>query len=156
MSDKPLPEEIWKLMQEHLGYTAEEMQLFRDLPRNARVLQTGLEMREKTIVFKVVDSLHCNSGHRVGDLFFFTGDGNLLTGMSPSRVCAFALPPMTQSIFAIQELWYAGVDPNRLAFNRGGCFDVGVRCGGWGHINLEASVMDRRQARELYEMMKQK
>jgi len=154
MPEREIPEEFWKLMQEHLDYTDEEMAIFRDLPRNARVLRAGLEMREKTIVFEVVDSRNCNSRHQVGDRFYFTGDGNLITGMAPSRICAFALPVMTQAIYGIQELWYAGVDPNELAFNRSGCFDVGVRCGGWGHINLKASVMDRKQARELYERNK--
>jgi hypothetical protein len=35
------------------------------------------------------------------------------------------------------------VDPNEMRFNRVGCFDVGVRCGGWGHIALEIRVEDR-------------
>jgi hypothetical protein len=30
-----------------------------------------------------------------------------------------------------------------MRFNRVGCFDVGVRCGGWGHIALEIRVEDR-------------
>ena len=31
--------------------------------------------------------------------------------MAPSRVCAYVLPMMTQAIFGIQELWYAGGYP---------------------------------------------
>ena len=61
------------------------------------------------------------------------------------------MPVMTQCVFGIQELWYAGVDPNTLTFRRGGCFDVGVQCGGWGHIVLEASVMEKDEAAKLAE-----
>ena len=25
-----------------------------------------------------------------------------------------------------------------------GCFDVGVQCGGWGHIDLELKMVDRK------------
>ena len=151
MSFDNVPEEFWSLMKEHLGYSDEELELFKKHPRNEKVLKTALDMREKTIVFEVVESQGCNSKHTVGTRFYFSGDGNLLSKVAPSKVCAFALPIMTQAIFGIQELWYAGVDPNELCFKRGGCFDVGVRCGGWGHIVLEAKVMSRQQANDLYD-----
>jgi hypothetical protein len=35
------------------------------------------------------------------------------------------------------------VDPDSLRFRRTGCFDVGVRCGGWGHIVMEVRVQER-------------
>jgi hypothetical protein len=149
MSAETVPEQVWQMMKLHLGYSDEEIELFKKNPRNAKVMARAPEMREKTIVFEVVESTGCNSQHTVGTRFFFTGDGNLLTKWSPSRVCAFALPAMTQAIFAIHELWYAGVSPLELCFNRGGCFDVGVRCGGWGHIVLEGKVMDREEAQKL-------
>ncbi|MEE9400694.1 MAG: hypothetical protein V3V32_01600 [Dehalococcoidia bacterium] len=49
-------------------------------------------------------------------------------------------------IFASNELFYAGVDPNEMRFKRAGCFDVGVRCGGWGNIVMEIRVEDRKRA----------
>ena len=48
-------------------------------------------------------------------------------------------------IFAANELFYAGVDPNEMRFKRAGCFDVGVQCGGWGRVVLELSVADRKE-----------
>jgi hypothetical protein len=149
MTKDTVPEKMWAMMKERLGYTDEELELFKNDPRNPKVLATGMEMANKTIVFEVVESDGCNSQHRVGTRFFFTGDGNLITKMNPSRVCAFVMPIMTQAIFAIHELWYAGVDPNELRFKRGGCFDVGLRCGGWGHVVLEAKVMAREEASQL-------
>jgi hypothetical protein len=32
-----------------------------------------------------------------------------------------------------------------MRFRRVGCFDVGVRCGGWGHIVMELKMEDRRK-----------
>ena len=78
-----------------------------------------------------------------------TGDGNLISKWAPPRICVYALPAMAQAIFGMQELWYAGHDPNELCFRRAGCFDVGVRCGGWGNIVIEARCVDREEAKAL-------
>jgi len=44
----------------------------------------------------------------------------------------------------MEQLFYAGIDPNEMRLNRVGCFDVGVQCGGWGHIDLELRIEDRK------------
>ncbi len=72
-------EETWKAFQEHLGYSDEEMRVFREDPRNADVLSKARTLLGKRIVVQVVDSHGCNSHHRVGDKFIFDGAGNLIT-----------------------------------------------------------------------------
>jgi uncharacterized repeat protein (TIGR04076 family) len=139
----PVDENVWRLMQQRLGYNDEEMALFQANPRNAEALAKGPELMQKTIVAEVVESHGCNSQHKVGDRFVFDGAGNLITGMCPRRVCVYALHPLATLIFASNELLYAGADPNSLRFNRTGCSDVGVRCGGWGHIAMEVRVEER-------------
>lgn len=146
-----IPEQVWELMKEHLDYSDEEIELFKKNPRNTKVMKTAQDMQNKTIVFEVVKSEGCNSQHKVGTKFYFSGDGNLVSKMAPPKICAFIMPNMTQMVYGIQELLYAGVDPNELAFKRAGCFDVGVRCGGWGHVVIEARVMDREAAKALFE-----
>jgi uncharacterized repeat protein (TIGR04076 family) len=138
-------ESVWQFMQKHLGYTDEEMKKFRDNPRNVQVLSKAPELMNKTIVVEVVESKNCNSHHEVGDRFLFDGAGNLLTRKCPKRICIYALAQLPQFIFACNELVYAGVDPNELRFNRAGCFDVGMRCGGWGHIIMEIKVKERQE-----------
>lgn len=150
MSATQVPDQIWEMMQSRLGYDDEELARFKEHPRNARVLAVAPDMMLKTIVFEVVESRGCNSQHHAGSRLFFSGDGNLLTKMAPSKVCGFLLPVMAQMIYGMHELWYAGVDPNTLAFKRAGCFDVGVRCGGWGHVVVEARVLDRADAEALF------
>lgn len=138
-------ENIWQLMQKHLGYNDEEMKKFREDPRNTDVLVKGPELLNKTIIVEVVESKGCNSQHKVGDKFIFDGAGNLLTSKNSKRICIYALAPLIQMIFTINELIYAGVDPNEIRFKRAGCFDVGVDCGGWGHIVMEVRVEDRQK-----------
>ena len=135
----------WKVMKTRLGYTDEEMKAFRENPRNEDVLSKASALLGKTIVLEVVDSHGCNSQHKAGDKFYFDGAGNLLTKRCPEKVCIYALTAATSMIFASNELFYAGVDPNEMRFRRAACFDVGVQCGGWGRIVLELSVKDRKK-----------
>ena len=136
--------EIFEMMEKHLGYTDEEVKLFRENPRNADVLSKTPDLMNKTIVIEVIESTGCNSQHKVGDKFYFDGAGNLITKMNPKRVCCFALQSMGGLIFGAHELFYAGVDPNKMRFKRTGCPDVGINCGGWGHITLEFSIEKRQ------------
>ncbi len=138
-----LDERTWKGVQEHLGYNDEEMKKFRKNPRNEEVFSKAPALMNKTIVVKVLESHGCNSQHKAGDKFYFDGAGNLLTKLCPSRICIYALNSISGLIFALNELFYAGIDPNEIRFRRAGCFDVGVQCGGWGHIVMEINVEDR-------------
>src|SRR4030065_1953484 len=130
----------WKVMKTLLGYTDEEMKAFRENPRNEDVLSKAPALLGKTIVLEVVDSHGCNSQHRVGDKFYFDGAGNLLTKHCPEKVCIYALNAATSMIFASNELFYAGVDPNEMRFKRAGCFDRGGEGGGGGRALVEVRV----------------
>ena len=135
-----ISDDTWQFFQQHLGYSDEEMALFRANPRNADVLTTGPALVSKTIVAEVVEAHGFNSQHKVGDRFLFDGAGNLLTEQCPGRICMGALYPLGPLVYAVSELHYAGADPNALRFNRTHCFDVGVRCGGWGRVVMEVRV----------------
>ena len=134
----------WKLIKKRLGYTNEEMKLFRENPRNEDVLSKAPELLKKTIIAEVIDSHGCNSQHGIGDKFYFDGPGNLLTELCPKRICVYALNAITPQLFTANELLHAGVDPNEMRFKRAACFDVGLECGGWGRIAMEIKVKDRK------------
>ena len=123
-----------------------EVKAFRKNPMNENVLFKAPALMKKTIVVEVVESQGCNSQHKVGEKFYFDGAGNLITKLCPKRICIYALSSVSKLIFASNELFYAGVDPNEMLFKRAGCFDVGVQCGGWGHIVLQLRVVDRSEA----------
>ena len=134
----------WKVIKKRLGYSDEDMKMFRENPRNEDVLSKAPDLLKKTIVVEVVESHGCNSQHHVGDKFYFDGAGNLLTKLCPKRICVYALNAITSQVFTANELLYAGVDPNEMRFKRAACFDVGLECGGWGRIVLELRVEDRK------------
>lgn len=134
----------WKFIKKRLGYTDEEMQSFRENPRNEDVLSKAPTLLKKTVIVEIVDSHGCNSQHKVGDRFYFDGKGNLLTALGPKNVCVYALNAITPQIFTAIEFLFADVDPNTMKFNRAACFDVGLECGGWGRIVMEIRVEDRK------------
>jgi uncharacterized repeat protein (TIGR04076 family) len=137
-------ERTWKSVQEHLGFNDEEMKKFRENPRNEDVLSKTAVMVNKTIVAEIIESHGCDSGHKVGDKIYFDGRGvSLLTKLGPSKICIFALHSVALAIPALAELLYAGINPNEMRFKRFGCPDVGIKCGGWGHIVMELSMEDR-------------
>jgi len=137
-------EDTWKFMQQHLGYTDEELEIFRSNPKNVEIMSKAPDLMNKTIVAEVVASHGCASQHKVGDRFYFDGAGNLITKLSPKRICVHALSVLSGPMVVVNELFYAGVDPNDMRLNRVGCFDVGIQCGGWGHIAMEVKVEDRK------------
>jgi len=136
-------QETWDLIQKHLGYNDEEMKIFKENPRNETVMSKAPGLMNKTIVFEVIESHGCNSQHQVGDKFYFDGRGNLLTKLSPKRICIHALGPLSALIFTANELIYAGADPNEMRFPEVSCPDVGLECGGWGQIVMKVKVEDR-------------
>lgn len=138
--------QTWDPIQNHLGYTDEETKIFKKNQRNIDVLSKAPDLMNKTIVVKVVQSHGCNSQHKKGDKLYFDGAGNLITKLAPKKICIYALSSISKLIFASNELFYAGIDPNEMRFKRTGCFDVGVQCGGWGHIVLEIRLEDRIKA----------
>ena len=100
--------QIFDFMQQHLGYDDEQMALFKDNPRNLKVLSRAPALMNKTIVAEVVESHGCNSRHKTGDRFYFDGSGNLITKLNPKRMCIFALQPLGGLIYGLHELFYAG------------------------------------------------
>jgi hypothetical protein len=146
MSDLELDENIWKALQKRLDYSNEEMETFKKNPRNQDILSKANEQFKKTIVMEIVESHGCISQHKVGSKLYFDGAGNLLTKLCPSKICYSALYAASNLIFAATELFYAGVDANDIRFKRVGCGDVGLQCGGWGHIVMELKVEDRERS----------
>jgi len=143
LRDKAWDAVKWKMMKAHLGYTDEEMKIFKENTRNEDILSKAPTLLKKTIVLEVVESHGCNSQHKVGDKLCFDGAGNLLTKHCPEKVCVYAMQAVTPLIYAANELFYAGVDPNEMRFKRAACIDVGVQCGGWGRVVFELKVQDR-------------
>ncbi|MFX1374746.1 MAG: hypothetical protein ACFFA0_02935 [Promethearchaeota archaeon] len=140
-----ISEEMRKNIMNNFGYNEEELNLFLENSRNQETLSKSLKLLSKTFVVEVIESHGCNSQHKVGDKFYFDGAGNLLTSLSPKKICIYALAELDKLIFAANELLLAGINPNHMRFKRASCFDVGLKCDGWGQIIMELKVMNRNK-----------
>jgi uncharacterized repeat protein (TIGR04076 family) len=134
---------IWRLMQQRLGYTDAELELFMNDPRNRKIMERAADLLGKTVEFTVVQSHGCNIEHKVGDKILFAAEGYMLAHKGPKKVCPYILPPMARMMWVIQERIYEGLDPKPY-FYRGHCEDVGIDCGGWGRVVFEAKIVDRK------------
>ena len=134
-----IDEPVWAFMQDRLGFSEQEMERFQANPNNASLIQRSLELQDKEIVFEVIDAHGCYT-HAVGEQITFDPLGNLITEKSPQRVCHHAITAGAGHLFAADEMLYHGIDPQHMRFKRFGCMDVGLQCGGWGHLVLELSV----------------
>jgi len=141
-SENQISNDFWNFMQNRLGYNDEQMEKFKEDPRNHKVIQRGPDLVNKTVIFEVIESHGCNIEHKVGDQFVFSAEGIMLTHKCPKKVCPFILPQMSFMMFTIMERIYEGLDPLPL-FNRGRCLDVGIDCGGWGNVIFETKIVDK-------------
>ena len=139
-----MSKEALNLIKKNLGYTEEQMNIFLENKMNIEILKKAPNLLNKTIVIEVIESHGCNSQHVEGDKFYFDGFGNLITKLSPKRICISALAAMDKLIFGANALMFADQNPNEMLFNKAGCSDVGLKCGGWGNIAMEIKVIDRK------------
>lgn len=133
----------WDALGRSLGYSAEELQAFRSHPNNVYVAENAWRLDQWWIVAEVVASHGCAAGHRVGDKIYFSASGTLETAKSPTCICLHALPGLASAVAVIQERIIAGLDPSPSLFKHVGCIDVGVQCGGWGHIAFDVYGIPR-------------
>lgn len=131
------------IIRRRLGLEETDFAIIRKNPKFQRLFRNAAAASRYRLVAEVVESTGCHSGHAVGQRIVFDSAGNLLTKESPERVCAFLLPNLTVLINAFFENLMNGRDPNEVMFNRTGCFDVGPRCGGWGHVRVEMRAQER-------------
>ncbi len=140
--DKQTENAIWRFMQQRLGYSDAELETFRNTPRNRKIMEKAGDLVNKTVIFEVIESHGCNIEHKVGDQFLFSAEGYMLAHKCPKKICPYILPPMTRLMWVIQERIYEGLDP-RPYFYRAHCEDVGIECGGWGKVLIEAKIINR-------------
>ncbi|HUV08390.1 MAG TPA: hypothetical protein VMX75_11715 [Spirochaetia bacterium] len=135
-----LDQRLWKIMQKRLGYDDDQLEIFQSNARNEEVVSKSKELFQKRFKVTIVEANGCNSRHKAGETFYLDGYGNLLKDLNPDKICIYAISAVSTLVFAAQELVYAGVDPNQMRFNRVGCIDVGLGCGGWGKIIMELTA----------------
>jgi uncharacterized repeat protein (TIGR04076 family) len=133
-------EEIWRRFQKHMGYTDQELAVFRSDPEKVKMVTGTPEFVKARVVAEVVESHGCHARHQVGDKFIITAGGQLLADECPRRMCLFALGPVSQQLPAIYERLISKSDPLYERFTIVQCTDVGLDKGGWGKILMKVYV----------------
>lgn len=132
--------EIWRRFQKHMGYTDEEMKVFRSDPQKVKMVTGTPEFAKCRVVAEVIESHGCHAQHKVGDRLVMTAGGQLITEECPKRICIFALGPVFHIMPGIYERLISKSDPDFERFNIVQCTDVGLDKGGWGKILMKVYV----------------
>lgn len=130
-------EEIWRRFQKHMGYTDEEMKIFRSDPEKVKMVTETPDFVKTRVIAEVIESHGCHARHQVGDRFVMTAGGQLVAGESPPKMCMFALGPVSRVLPAIYERLVTRSDPDGKRFHIVQCTDVGLDKGGWGKVLMK-------------------
>ena len=126
-----------------MGYSPDELKIFRSHSNNEYVVENAWRLNKWVIVAEVIESHGCAAGHKVGDRIYISSHGVLEAEKSPQRICIQAIPALASAVAVFQERIIAGLTPSPYLFKRVGCVDVGVGCGGWGHIAFNLYTLPR-------------
>ena len=133
-------EQIWRGFQKHMGYTDEEMKLFRSDPAKVKMVTETPEFVKCRVIAEVIESHGCHARHAVGDRFVMTAGGQLIAEECPKRMCMFALGPVSSVLPAVYDRFISRSDPAFERFNIVQCTDVGLDKGGWGKVLMKVFV----------------
>jgi uncharacterized repeat protein (TIGR04076 family) len=130
-------EEILKRFQKHMGYTDEDMALFKSDPNKVKMVTETPEFVKCRVIAEVIESKGCHARHLVGDRFVMTPSGQLITENVPKRICLSALAAVGGVIPAVYERLVSKSDPEFKRSQVVQCGDIGLENGGWGKILMK-------------------
>lgn len=134
----------WTAFQQEMGYTDEELAIFRTNKKAMRLLERVDKMAAWDIIAEVIEAPGC-ANHQPGDKIVLSPLGLLRAHEGPEAICVHALPPLSLAVAVIQERLCSDLDPEPYMFDRLSCLDAGVRCGGWGQAFFKIYPVPRRQ-----------
>ena len=135
----------WGQFQKEMGYSDEELAIFRANPKAVRLLERVDQMAAWDIVAEVMEAPGC-ANHKPGDKIILSPLGLLRAHQGPETICIHALPPLSTAVAVIQERLCSDLDPEPYMFDRLSCLDAGVRCGGWGQAFFKIYPVRRNEA----------
>jgi uncharacterized repeat protein (TIGR04076 family) len=132
----------WKNFQEHLGFTDEELEVFRSNPNHVKAMEEAPAFATHKIIIDILESHNCTAGYKAGDRFVVDGLGFLINEESPKKLCIGAISSFKT---LIDRMWQAFFDgKTEVLQDRIRCPDVGVHRGGWGEITMRVRAVPRK------------
>lgn len=133
----------WKNFQEDLGYTDEELEVFRSNPNHVKAMEQAPAFATHNIIIDILESHNCTAGYRAGDRFVVDGLGFLINEESPKRLCIGAITSFKP---LIDRMWQAFFDGKTdVLHDTVRCPDVGVHRGGWGEITMRVRAVPKKK-----------
>ena len=138
-------EEIVQKYEQRVGYTESEVEKFHEGGHRIRqVKRLPHAASLYSIEAEVANAKRCNSGHTVGQKLILDVDGNLISKLSPKKMCVYLISQLTIPVALINERLSEGLKPNDFHFMRYvRCPDTGVECYGYGEVMLKIQVVSR-------------
>lgn len=138
------PEQGLKTIQAIFKYTDEQMDIVKSNPKYMQMIGKIPQLVSTEFVFEVDEAHGCGCAHEPGQKIKINGNGSVSMNGSPPTICIYLLQAVTPIVYSAQEFIYAGLDPNEMIFTKVGCLDVGVRCGGLGHVSVHFKAVQKR------------
>ena len=126
----------WEKFQKNLGYTDDEIAIFKADPKKRAAAEALPEANRKTIVATVVASHGCAAGFKNGDVIEVSAAGVVKS----CNVCIYAVAPMTIHAAMEHDRIASGLDPNDMWFDHFSCQDAGFCNGSWGQVSFKVEV----------------
>lgn len=135
-------DEFWNGLQQHMGFSDEEMEQFKKHPKKSKWAQpmASPAIQDSTLVFEVVDSHGCANGMKVGDKLYFNTGCGILDLKRSSPWCVHAFVHVSSYANICHNLILHGIDPNDMYADHFGCADCGSKFG-WGQVIMKAYVI---------------
>jgi uncharacterized repeat protein (TIGR04076 family) len=127
-------EKRWRKFQKHLGYTDEEMELYRSNPKKERAMEEAPRFAKHIFVIDILEAHNCGMGYKAGDKFVVDGGGALIVDQCPPKLCIAAIGAFKPLVDRMWQAFYDG--RSEVLHDTVRCPDVGVRAGGWGEITM--------------------
>lgn len=136
-------ENRWCKLQGILGYTDEELEIFRSEPKKVKAMEEGARFATQNMVIEIIDAHNCAMGYKVGDRFVVDGGGALIVDQCPAKLCVGAIAAFKTLTDRMWQAFYDG--KSEVLHDTVHCPDVGVREGGWGMITMRVSSIAREE-----------
>ena len=135
-------ERRWKKVQEHLGFTDEEIAVFRSNPKNVRAMERAPLFATHNMLIEVIEARNCAAGYKVGDKFYVDSEGCLISDQSPPRICVAALWAFKPLVDRMWEAFFNNA--TEILHDTVRCPDVGVHRGGTGEVTMRIYAVSRK------------
>jgi uncharacterized repeat protein (TIGR04076 family) len=138
---KEKSERHWRKLQQNLGYTDEELKIYRSFPQHEKAMRQVRMFVKNRVIIEIIEAHNCGMGYKAGDKFVIDEFGRLVVAECPPNLCVNAISAFEP---LLSRMWQAFYDGSTEVFHDTvRCPDVGVRNGGTGEITMRVRAVPK-------------